>query len=110
MKQINYEAEHRKLWNWLADHPNAEKWDYFKDWDYNNSVPRSGCFACEAAHREADRENTHSSCRFCPLGGPGIVGCDRGLYADWQCGPSPKRRRQLARKIANLSWKEKEND
>ena len=20
MKQLNYEKEHRKLWNWLADH------------------------------------------------------------------------------------------
>lgn len=24
---INYEKEHRRLWNWLADHPEAEKED-----------------------------------------------------------------------------------
>lgn len=109
MTQINYEAAHRTLWNWLADHPSAEKWDYFEDWDYN-SIPRSSCFACEAARREADRENTHSSCRFCPLGGPSVVGCDSGLYEDWQNAVSPKRRQQLALQIANLPWRGAENN
>lgn len=30
---INYEKEHRRLWNWLADHPEACKAEYFKHWD-----------------------------------------------------------------------------
>lgn len=109
VEQINYEEEHRKLWNWLADHPKAWKSDYFEDWDYD-SIPKSYCFACEVTHREADRANTYASCRFCPLGGPRIVGCGDGLYAEWQKAVSPERRQQLARKIANLPWKEKEDD
>lgn len=109
MEQINYEEEHRKLWNWLADHPKAEKSDYFEDWDID-SIPRSCCFACEVAYRAADRANTYASCRFCPLGGQCIVGCDDGLYAEWCEAVSPKRRQQLALQIAKLPWKEKEND
>ena len=109
MKQINYEAEHRKLWNWLADHPEAEKEDYFENWDAA-SVPKSRCFACEVACRKARRINTFGSCGSCPLGGPRVVGCDSGLYAVWRCAPDPEERQQLARKIAALPWKEKEND
>lgn len=106
MKQINYEEEHRKLWNWLADHPEAEKRDYFENWSYN-SIPKSSCFACEVASRKARRINTFGSCRSCPLGGPSVVGCDSGLYAVWRCAPDPEERQQLARKIADLPWKEK---
>nr|DAU75674.1 MAG TPA: hypothetical protein [Caudoviricetes sp.] len=106
MKQINYEAEHRALWNWLADHPEAEKEDYFENWDAA-SVPKSRCFACEAARRKAWRTPAYHRCRFCPLGGKRIVGCDNGLYAVWRCAPDPEERQQLARKIADLPWKEK---
>lgn len=109
MEQINYEEEHRKLWNWLADHPGSWKSDYFEDWGYD-SIPRSYCFACEVAYREAYRANSPAGCRFCPLGGPRIVGCDDGLYAEWWATASHEDRRQLAHKIANLPWKEKEND
>lgn len=106
---INYEKEHRRLWNWLADHQEAKKAEYFKHWD-RNSIPRELCFACEAALQEANRTDTVEHCRFCPLGGPYIVGCDAwlgGLYEDWQDAVSPKRRQKLARQIANLPWKEK---
>ena len=109
MTQINYEEEHRKLWNWLANNPKAWKSDYFEDQDID-SIPRSYCFACEVAYRAADRANTYASCRFCPLGGPRIVGCGDGLYNDWHEAVGPERRQQLALQIANLPWKEKEND
>lgn len=106
---INYEKEHRKLWNWLADHSEARKADYFKNWG-NDSIPRSHCFACEAALQEANRANADYFCRFCPLGGKSIVCCDGGLYDQWWSASSYMRRRQLARKIANLPWKEKKED
>ena len=109
MKQINYEEEHRKLWNYLADNPKAGKSDYFKDWDYD-SIPHRECFACEAALQEANRMGTYHICRFCPLGGEYVVGCRDGLYIEWQRAVSPERRQQLALQIANLPWKEKENE
>lgn len=109
MTQINYEEEHRKLWNWLADHPEAEKYDYLKNWDYD-SIPKSYCFACEAALQEAKRTNAADRCSCCPLGGERIVGCDFGLFDAWCAAASHEDRCQLARKIANLPWKEKEND
>lgn len=103
MTQINYEEEHRKLWSWLADHPEAEKGDYFENWGH---TPYNECFACEAALQEADRANEGCFCRFCPLGGESVVGCDSGLFDQWWESLIPKTRRRLARKIANLPWKE----
>lgn len=99
---INYEAEHRKLWNWLADHPEAEKQDYFENWD---RTPYNECFACEAALQEAARVNTAYFCRLCPLGGESVVGCSGGLFARWWEALSPKTRRKLALQIANLPWR-----
>ena len=107
MKQLNYEKEHRKLWNWLAAHPGARKADYFKNWG-NGSIPRSHCFACEVAGREADRADAYRICEYCPLGGESVVGCDDGLFAQWWEASSYMRRRKLALQIANLPWKEKE--
>lgn len=109
MKQINYEAAHRKLWTWLADHPEAEKQDYFKNWD-RNSIPIEHCFACEAACQEADRADIQHPCECCPLGGRRIVGCVGGPFTEWWDATSRERRQQLALQIANLPWKEKEND
>lgn len=109
MTQINYEKEHRKLWNWLADHPEAEKDDYFDNWD-DQDTPQSNCFACEAAVRRAIRARVGEYCMFCPLGGSRIVGCDGGLYTEWMWAEQPEKRRKLALQIANLPWKEKEND
>lgn len=102
MTQINYEAAHRALWNWLADHPEAEKHDYFENWV---RTPYNECFACEAARREADRVNTIYFCRLCPLGGESVVGCSGGLFAWWWEALSPKTRRKLALQIANLPWR-----
>lgn len=109
MEQINYEEEHRKLWSWLADNPESIKYDYFKNWDYG-SIPHRKCFACEAALQEANRMGTYHICGFCPLGGERIMGCRGGLYAEWCAAVSLERRQQLARQIANLPWKEKENE
>lgn len=105
MTQINYEEEHRKLWNWLADHPEAEKDDYFDNWGHD-SIPYNECFACEAALQEANCADAGDFCSFCPLGGESVVGCDSGLFDQWWKSVAPKTRRRLARKIANLPWKE----
>lgn len=72
---INYEQEHRKLWNWLAEHPDRSKADYFRERGFTPSDdPVNDCFACEAAEL---KEQQHSAlagtvyrmCSYCPLGG-----------------------------------------
>lgn len=105
MKIINYEEEHRKLWNWLADHPEACKAEYFKHWDLVD-WPFNLCFACEAAKLYSPvPNNDFCCCWFCPLGGGQVVGCNGGLYIDWRRAKQPEKRRKLARQIANLPWK-----
>lgn len=108
MEQINYEEEHRKLWNWLVNNPEAWKSDYFKNWDID-SIPHNRCFACEAALQEANRTNAADRCSYCPLGGERIVGCSDGLYCQWGAATSREDRCQLALQIANLPWKEKDD-
>ena len=106
----DYEKEHRKLWNWLVDHPEACKTDYFKNWDAAN-WPYNLCFACEAAVLNGPGPDDEiCDCQYCPLGGKSVVGCGDGLYDEWADAVSPETRRKLARQIANLPWKEKNND
>lgn len=107
MKQINYEAEHRKLWNWLADHPEKEKEDYFENWSHN-SIPHNECFACEVACQAADLANVNGMCWFCPITDIHTTGCCGYLFARWLCASNTEERQMCARKIAGLPWKEKE--
>ena len=54
---------HRKLWNWLAAHPEKDK-DKWPGWDANGGeykIPINECFACEYDN-EFDSDCTH-----CPL-------------------------------------------
>ena len=108
MKMINYEEEHRKLWNWLADHPDKDKDDYFEDWP-EERIPIQECFACEATRKGS----LAADCGRCPLGGPDIVGCYdwNGLYQTWsRYWQHPKERAELARQIAELPWEDDNND
>ena len=41
--------EHRKMWNWLAEHPDGDKGDY---WGLNSfEYPTGGCFLCHYSHQ-----------------------------------------------------------
>lgn len=106
MKMVNYEEQHRKLWNWLADHPEKDKIDYFRGWP-EPFVPLNGCFACEEASEHFEGYNSGwDHCEFCPLDA-GVISCrSGGLYNDWNNAESPEERTELAREIAELPWKE----
>lgn len=41
-------GEHIKLWDWLADNPSKEKYDYFDDVKLGRNLrPKNRCFGCE---------------------------------------------------------------
>ena len=112
---VSYKEEHRKLWNWLAAHPNKGKEDYFADWE-RDDIPENMCFACKSAAQNAvsvyglDGHISFVRCKYCPLGGSLVVGCSRGLYADYINAIFPRERQRLALQIASLPWKGAEDN
>lgn len=51
--------EHRKMWNWLAEHPDRDKSDY---WELNSlEYPTGGCFLCHYSHQN-ERECCGEDC------------------------------------------------
>ena len=96
---MTYEQAHRALWNWLADHPNKGKVDWFhehKSTTHKIKIPDRFCFACEAAEE----------CSQCPLGFTKDKQCTQSsAYKAWQCNTGYTK--SLAAKfIAELPWRE----
>lgn len=119
---INYEKEHRRLWNWLADHPEMDKEDYFKGWP-EECIPDNGCFACEEAQERWwdskamkyswDPDAELAFCEFCPIGDLAVMGCYfpwSGLFGSWKSADLPEEKAKIARKIAELPWKEADDN
>lgn len=73
--------EHRKMWNWLAEHPEKWKDDYFKIHHEQFSHINNDCFLCEY-----DYQNGGKYCgEKCIIDWGNAVGCmdttsDLGLY------------------------------
>ena len=107
-------ANHRKMWNWIADE--TERWedcatksDYFKNL-FDLPIPQNECYCCEYAQDIA----LHSVCSGCPLlWGSHFATCifdgssenKRGLYVQWERACKEKdwqKSARLAREIANL--------
>lgn len=106
IRGIDHEAEHRKLWRFLAEHPTMGKGDYFAaegiGW---LERPMFDCYACEATIPYG-MEGVANNCAACPLGGPRIVGCFNGdgLYNLWGRAVDPETRATIAKRIAELPW------
>lgn len=100
-----FEAGHRELWRWLAEHPEACQ-GAWPGWQRHSPL-LGHCFACGA----------RTDCRACPLcvsdeilhamglpqGGTSWK-CLRGLYVAWQNSNCRERRVELATAIAELPW------
>ena len=106
IRGIDHEAEHRKMWRFLAEHPTMGKGDYFAaegiDW---LKRPLFDCYACEATVPYG-MEGVAHNCAACPLGGPKTVRCFNldGLYKLWDRAGDLERRATIAKRIAELSW------
>jgi hypothetical protein len=100
--QIDFEKEHRKLWNWLAENPGKYKDDY----EDKTGILRKSihyCFACIAC----------DSCKNCPVTWLNVEHCtDPGSpYNMWRFADTREKKAMYAKVIANLPWdksKEKE--
>lgn len=104
--EISLEEEFRKMWRWLADHPEKGKKAYFKD--YKGHIPASTCFACEATLNGTG----HVNCSKCPLPikhDMGGFGCANGLYQQWN-DARRFHRALLAHEISELEWEEVEGE
>jgi hypothetical protein len=58
---------HRRMWLWLAEDPNNNKWDW-PEWGYNGSgIPQmlNDCFCCKYDLMIA-REKSIGVCSHCP--------------------------------------------
>ena len=116
-------AEHRKMWNWIADETekrgeNVETIEYFLNHDIKGTV-FGYCFCCEyAVHKQyaipiqSARTDTNR-CHWCPINWGGSMQTSQCLhcsdYGDYRgilgllarC-QNPEEYAKLARQIANL--------
>ncbi|MCC7570652.1 hypothetical protein KO465_04850 [Candidatus Micrarchaeota archaeon] len=92
---VNFEEEHRKLWNWFAETPNMGKADY-KDETGILKESLSCCFACIAC----------DSCKNCPVTWLKAKHCsvDGSPYKMWVHATTPEEKAMYAKVIANLPW------
>ena len=85
---------HKKLWMWLAEHPEKEK----GDWPgfITIKIPKSECFLCEERY-ERDKMDPCCECPLCEK-----AGCY--YFSKWIGIIDHKKRSKLAKKIAE-AWK-----
>lgn len=96
-------AEHRKMWNWIADEHEkgnylVDKSDYLESHGFSSSEMINDCFLCTYAKK---------NCKNCPLVWNNekciYVGSEYKQYCD---APPCQEDYILARKIANLPERE----
>ena len=112
-------AEHRKMWNWIADETErtgrgVAKHDYLAQQGLNTYLPHD-CFLCAYSEKQAREYSgtTISKCAFCPLDWSNTSDCPcvyqyslvqgrDGLYSQWERTRDIPLRVELARRIAEL--------
>lgn len=80
---------HRKMWSWLAEHPECDEDDYFRVYKIEK-IPHACSYACESLEplvdyscAEAVINSSKSLCKnFCPLDW-GETSCYKSLYNDY---------------------------
>lgn len=93
-------AEHRKMWRWLAEHPNKNKADYLLGEKQIRVL--NLCFLCQY---------TGGKCAKCPLDWENECCCDEGdLYDKWGRIQNARKKAELAKQIAELPEREVEDE
>lgn len=104
-------AEHRKMWNWIADRIEMFKKVFdigelkdlylgiFKKMSIN---PVESCFLCEYAEKENSKRGFGKTCDYCPVIRADGYGCLGGLYYAVNRAKTWQEQAALARQIANL--------
>lgn len=104
-------AEHRKMWNWIADAIETLKIvfdiDILKDlylgvFKKMSIYPVESCFLCEYSRSEKNKKDSGTSCDYCPIIRAYGDGCLGGLYYAVSTAKSWQEQAALARQIANL--------
>lgn len=100
---------HKKLWNWLAEHPRNSKGDYFRI--ANELIPEHDCYACDYSERCVNQMDCDAFCESCPFMIENSIFCLNGLYDEWEDAKEDEnaareRVKELALKIANLPVRE----
>lgn len=105
-------ANHRKMWNWIADETlkrkrTVRKWDYFRAHEISGlDIPRHQCYCCEYTSN-----GVYLNCRNCPIVWGGEINTcmdrdnfddDKELYSLWCDEPDYIKSAELARRIAEL--------
>lgn len=97
-------VEHRQMWRWLAENPSKDKHDYLRAKGINENELELRCFLCTYAAAEKKRAEGIRWCAYCPLdwGGRGCDEPEHSLYGEWANENKRRRRAKLARQIAEL--------
>ena len=104
-------AEHRKMWNWIADQMGIFKtvFDiytlkdlYLETFKQMSIYPVDSCFLCEYARKERYKKHYGITCDYCPITRADGDGCLGGLYYAVCRAETWQEQAALARQIANL--------
>lgn len=93
---------HRKMWRWLAEHPNKPTLEYIDRHDPKREI-YCNCYLCDYVKNRAKRYKTSASCDHCPLDWDGRE-CNNeySLHEEWCYEQSIEKLAEIARQIAEL--------
>lgn len=104
-------AEHRKMWNWIADEIEKEnhvfdieelKDLYLGVFKKMSICPIERCFLCEYSMEQLNKTGNGVTCDHCPVIKADGYGCLGGLHYEVCRSYTWQEQAKLARQIANL--------
>ena len=101
---------HKQLWNWLAENPTKDKFDWPGWHEHNIDVNdiQWRCFPCELRFQQTGHNSADLTCKTeCMLVWPDVNCCHKsrfsfgGLFNRW-ANTTPQNRTRLAKQICDL--------